>query len=153
EPIVEIGRDDAELRAQLEHIPPQLAEDAHGRLAVARRQGIELQREELDQRRLARAVGAEDGCVLALADRERQGIEHARAAEDDCRVVQFENVHGVAGGGAAVVREPSSRSMSSIAAGSFFTSRNLATISRATFSSSTCSVRNHWSSVISANAF
>ena len=53
----------------------------------------------------------------------------------------------------AVLRTPSSRSRSRIAAGSFFTSRNFATISRAVFSSSTCSVRNHCSSVISANAF
>src|SRR5712664_351708 len=52
-----------------------------------------------------------------------------------------------------VLRAPSSRSRSRIAAGSFFTSRNFATISRAIFSSSTCSVRNHCSSVISANAF
>ena len=48
---------------------------------------------------------------------------------------------------------PSSRSRSSIDAGSSLTIWNFATISRTVFSSSTCSVMNHWSSAIAANAF
>ena len=49
-------------------------------------------------------------------------------------------------------RVPSSRSRSRSDPGSSPTSLNFATNWRAVFSSSTCSVRNHWSSVISANA-
>ena len=53
----------------------------------------------------------------------------------------------------AELRAPSSRSRSSSDAGSLPTSLNFATISRADLSSSTCSVRNHCSSTVAANAF
>jgi hypothetical protein len=72
--------------------------------------------------------------VLAGADREGQRIEDARLSEDDTRVLQIEDVQRVvvaAGGG--VARDPSSRSMSRIAAGSPLTRRNFETISRAVF--------------------
>src|SRR4029079_18705419 len=68
--------------------------------------------------------------------------------------LRTQRVPGAAAAAAAVAapRAPNSRSKSSSDPASSPTRRNRATISRAVFSSSTCSVRNHCSSVISANA-
>ena len=90
EPIVKIGGDDAQLRSQLEHVPALPAEDPDGGRAPLFSERILLQCEQLDERRLAGAVRAEDGGVLADADGQRQAIEHARPAEHDRRVVQFQ---------------------------------------------------------------
>src|SRR4030095_4516130 len=117
--IVQIRRDDAKLRSQLEHIPPLLTKHANRRQTIGGRHGIELQRQQLHQRRLAGAVGSEDGGVFAGANAEGQRVEHASAAEDDAGVVELEDVQGaLLAAAAAVERVPSSRSMSVIAAGS-----------------------------------
>ena len=92
EPIVQIGGDDAELRPQLEHVPAILAEDAdrRGERADSVGERVLLQREQLDEGRFAGAVGPEDRGVLADGDRQRERVEHARLAEHDRRVVEFE---------------------------------------------------------------
>jgi len=98
EPIVKIGGDDAQLRSQFEHVPAVLAEDPDRRRGRIRSAdaialldgGILLQREQLDERRLAGAVRAEDGGVLADANGQREAIEDARPAEHDRRVVEFQ---------------------------------------------------------------
>ena len=46
-------------------------------------QGSIVVRQQADQRRLARTVGADDGGVFALGDGERQRIENAAIAFDD----------------------------------------------------------------------
>ncbi len=94
ESIVQVGRDDAHLGSQFEHVPTLAAEETdRGRRFLATSvpgQRILLQREEPHERRLSGAVGAEYRSVLADRDRQRQRVEHARLAENDGRVVQFE---------------------------------------------------------------
>ena len=68
EAIVQIGGDDAEPRAQLEDVPAILAEDADRSGVGAGDQRILLQRQQLDECRLARPVRPENGGVLAGRD-------------------------------------------------------------------------------------
>ena len=80
---MQVGRDDAELGSQLEHIPIVVAEHADGRDAVGREERAVLVREQFQQDGLARAIGTDDGRVLADADRQRQTIENAAIVLDD----------------------------------------------------------------------
>ena len=118
EPIVQIGRHDAHLRSQLEDIPAVVAEQANRRRvvfrsakafalhcagfavhcgafvvhrgAIAVHQGIQLQRQQPHERRLARAVGTQDGGVFADVDGQREVVEDPRGTEDDRRAEQLQ---------------------------------------------------------------
>jgi len=91
EPIVQIGRHDAHLRSQLEHVPAFAAEHANRRRLIVCRsaeafaldQGILLERQQPHQRGLARAVGTQDGGVLTDIDGNRQVVEDSSAAENN----------------------------------------------------------------------
>ena len=92
EPVMQIGRDDAELRAQVEHVPV-VARRRRGP-AARRRSGAAARSScvsSADERRLAGAVRADDGGVLAGVDGERQAVEDATVVLDDRRIGQFEN--------------------------------------------------------------
>ena len=95
EPLMQIGRDDAELGSQLEDIPIAAAEDADRRRSVGRRQRAIFVREQPQQERFPGAVGADDGGVLAGADGQRQAIEDAATGLDDRRVDQLEDRRGI----------------------------------------------------------
>ena len=57
ETLMEIGRHDAELRAQLEYVPIVVAKHTHGWRVVRKRQRTLFVRQQPDQDRLAGAVG------------------------------------------------------------------------------------------------
>jgi hypothetical protein len=90
EPIVQIGRHDAHLRSQLEDIPAVAAEQANRWLAFAVHQGIQLQRQQPHQGRLARAVGTQNGGVFADVDGQREVVEDPRGTEDDRRAEELQ---------------------------------------------------------------
>ena len=93
EPVVKIGRDEAELRSQIEDIPVVAAEhpDAGWRVSIVRRERTILVREQSDERRFAGAVGTKNRRVLAHVNRERQVIENGTVFPDDRSVGDFEN--------------------------------------------------------------
>lgn len=74
--------DDAQVGAQVEDVPPGLPEDQEGGLAVRPHQGVVLAGDEADERGFARAVGAQDGQVLAGADLEVQVLQDGLVPPD-----------------------------------------------------------------------
>jgi len=86
EAMVQVGRDNPELRTQLEDIPAGVTEHADRGRPVLVTHGPVVMREEVDQRRFAGAVRPKDGGVLALVDREREAVEDAPIVLDDRRV-------------------------------------------------------------------
>ena len=97
EPLMQIGRDDAELRSQLEDIPPVVAEHANRRRAVGRSERAVLVRQQPDEDRFPRAVGTDDGRVFAGGDGQREAVEDGAIVLDDGGVDEFQN--GVSGHG------------------------------------------------------
>ena len=92
ETLVEIGGHDAELRAKLEDVPSRTAKHLHGRrLTVLRRQRVGVERQQVDQGGLAGPVGTEDRGVLAGPNRQRDRIEHRRAAAHHGRVRELQD--------------------------------------------------------------
>ena len=77
----------------------------HGAAAEAKRSGGgEEPDERAEERRLARAVGADEGDALALPDLERHVAEHRAASERDAHVHGVEEGRGVGHGRRAAVR-------------------------------------------------
>ena len=87
--VVEFVGDEAQPRAQVPHVPALQAEEAHVRAVLLH--GVDLAREEFEEGRLARAVGAEDGRVLPLGNGQGQVVEHARAPPIDGRVADVDD--------------------------------------------------------------
>ena len=83
---VQIARHDADLLPQFKDVPRVTSEDTHRRLATKRCQRSILERQQVQQRRLAGTVRTQDGGVRALVNRQRQAIEGFRCAFDDRRV-------------------------------------------------------------------
>ena len=88
--VVHGGRHDAERLLDVGEQRPRLTAEAHGRLVAV--QGEDLAREQLDERRLARAVRAEERHVLAFGQVEpvdgedrAPGAHHPRVAEREQR--------------------------------------------------------------------
>ena len=80
EPLVQVGRHDAELRSQVEHVPVVAAEHAHRstgrrRCTSARTSCVS----SLTSSDLPGAVGTDDGGVLALLDRQGEASRTARS--------------------------------------------------------------------------
>ncbi len=92
----QLVRDDAESPAQLEQVPALLAEQAHVR--VGRPHRIEIAGDELEERRLAGAVGPEDRGAPLRRDLERQAVEDARLAAIDGGVLDLEQRRAAAAG-------------------------------------------------------
>ena len=84
----EIARDDAERAPQLERVPSLAPEDAHARRVGGQR--MQLAREDLEQRRLAAAVRADDRERRAGMDGERHVVECDAARAHDGRVTDVE---------------------------------------------------------------
>ena len=77
---VQIAGDDAHPAAQVFDVGARVAEDAQrGPVVARRRTRAVVERQHAHQRRLAGAVGAEDGRVLAAVNAQRQAVERARA--------------------------------------------------------------------------
>ncbi len=91
EPLVQIGGHDPEPRPQLEEVRQRFAEDADRRRAVFAGERVILLGQHVDERRFSRAVRADNGRVLAGADRQRQPVEDPDAVLDHGGVTQFEN--------------------------------------------------------------
>ena len=79
-------RHDAEQLAQVEDVPAVLPEDAD----IGTPGRIKLARDQLDQCRFARTVGAKDRGALARRDGQRGQIENARIVRHDADVRQRE---------------------------------------------------------------
>jgi hypothetical protein len=75
EPLMEVGGHDAELRPQLEHVPERVAEDPDRRGPLIAGERVVLLGQHVDQRRFPRAVRADDGGMLASADRQGQPVK------------------------------------------------------------------------------
>src|SRR5439155_7640443 len=91
EPLMQIGRDNAELRSQLEHVPVAGAEHPnHGRRIIGGSERALLVSQQLDEERFSGTVGADNGCVLAGEDGQREAVENAAIVLHDRRVDQLE---------------------------------------------------------------
>jgi hypothetical protein len=93
---MQIGADDAEPGAQIEHVPAVGSEEANGRSFVSTRQRPVFVRQQVDERRLAGAVRPDHGRVLAGADCQADAVEDRGAVLDNGGVRQLENGRGVA---------------------------------------------------------
>jgi len=79
--------------AQVEEVPAVAAHNAE-RPGLGFEPRIEIARDELNEGGFARAVGAEDGYVLALRDGERDAIEHDASAAFDGDVLKVDQGDG-----------------------------------------------------------
>jgi len=93
EAVMEIRRDEAELRPQIEDIPVIAAKHPDGGrcVSVVRCERAILVCEESNERRLPGAVGTENRRVLADVDRERQPVENGTILSDDRGVRELED--------------------------------------------------------------
>lgn len=91
----QLGRDDAEVGAELRNIPAIAAEEAQ--LRRGRDNGITLAGERFDQRRLAAAIGTEDGDVFAVLDAEGEVVQDDVFAASDGNVAHEEEVGFIGG--------------------------------------------------------
>src|SRR4029077_17925321 len=72
ESLMQIRRNDAELRTQIEHIPASRAERTNARRPLVVSEGVVVVCQKIEECGLAGAVGAEDRGVLASANRQRE---------------------------------------------------------------------------------
>ena len=89
--MIEFAGHHAKPGSQRGHVPALLPEDTHRRDAVRTQARAIFERQQPDERRLAGAIGAENGRVLALLDGERQPIEYSHSPSYERRVCQFED--------------------------------------------------------------
>ena len=75
ESLMQVGRDDAQLRPELEDVPVVAAEDADRRRVIRQRKRTLFVGEQPNQNGLTCAVRPEDGRVLACADFQRQPVK------------------------------------------------------------------------------
>ncbi len=90
EVLVQRGRDDAELRAEVEDVPPVLPEDPDRGIAIRPGERALVVCQQPHEHGLPRPVGADNRRVLPLANRQCQPVQHGAIVLDDRRVVQFE---------------------------------------------------------------
>ena len=86
--IVHRGAHDAQRGADVLEQGPRLAPKPHGGLVAIQRE--HLAREQLDERRLSRAVRAQQGHMLPLGQREVLHIQNGLAGSDDLGVMDAE---------------------------------------------------------------
>ena len=75
EPVMQVGRNDAELRAKLEHVPVVVAKHPHRRRVVGQGHGAVFVGQQAHQHRLAGAVGAENHRVLTGDNFQREAMK------------------------------------------------------------------------------
>jgi hypothetical protein len=84
----EIGRNDAQSRAEFENIPEGASKNGDGRIFALK--GVALASESLDEGRFTRTVGTEDADVLANGDAEGEAVEGDILAAEYGDILQIE---------------------------------------------------------------